>query len=882
MTTSDRTRTAERSPAWRDTAPPGRRAGRAAARRDDPRGEGGTARQPLGRSGHPGRGGGRRGRHPQRRTHAGRVRGRVGAQPGRRQHARPRSPHPRVRQRPGQPGRGGGRAGPPAPGGSRGVPARRPGARPRGVPDRVHHVRGDRLPGRDRLGRDLRPRAGRADGRRDRPGHGRARRAPGPVPGARRGPGLPVGSGRGDHRRGPVPGLDARRRLRPRAAGRGRAGHSQALRRLLGLPRRPQPRPGLDGPARAARRDPAAVRDRGRRRRRLGDELVLRRRRRARRRRLLAAHRGAAGRAGDSAAPSSPTTGRCRSWPPCTGSRPTPGGAGALALAAGIDVELPDTIGFGAGLVERVRSGEVPEELVDRAARRVLRQKVRARPARPGLDAGGARCRRRPVDLDSAANRALAREMAERSVVLLDAGTGCRCSARTGRRCAGWPRSGRAPPTRARSWAATPSPTTCCPAIPGSGSASRCRPRSTRCGPSCPASRSRYEQGCAVQGGDRSGFAAAVAAARDGRPVRRVRRRPGRPVRPGHLRRGLRRRGPAAARACRPTCSTSCSRPARRWSSSWSPAGRTRSARCAGRAALVQAFMPGEEGGAAMAGVLSGRVQPGGKLPVQIPRRPGGQPSTYLQPPLGSPESAGISPLDPTPLFPFGHGRSYTTFEVDDLRLDAAEIGTDGEFGATVRVRNTGERAGDEVVQLYLRDVLARVVRPVRQLAGFARVRLEPGEARDVRFRVHADRTALHRPRPGPGRRARRARGAGGDLGGRPALPGHRPDHRPAARWSGTTAGWTPLSTSDRPRARSRPERAGSENGGRCGRQGRRRVQQPGDAGDRGGVRRRFRRHGVQGAQRSQRRRAGDPRAGAGPAARSTTTLAAGPTPAGS
>jgi beta-glucosidase len=159
-------------------------------------------------------------------------------------------------------------------------------------------------------------------------------------------------------------------------------------------------------------------------------------------------------------------------------------------------------------------------------------------------------------------------------------------------------------------------------------------------------------------------------------------------------------------------------------------------------AALVQAFFPGEEGASAIAGVLSGRVQPGGKLPVQIPRRPGGQPGTYLQPPLGSPESAGISTLDPTPLYPFGYGRSYTTFEVDALKISAAEVPTDGEFTVSVRVRNTGPREGDEVVQLYLRDVLAQVARPVKQLAGFARVGLAPGEGAEVRFRVHTDRTA--------------------------------------------------------------------------------------------------------------------------------------------
>jgi len=144
-----------------------------------------------------------------------------------------------------------------------------------------------------------------------------------------------------------------------------------------------------------------------------------------------------------------------------------------------------------------------------------------------------------------------------------------------------------------------------------------------------------------------------------------------------------------------------------------------------------------------VAGVLSGRVQPGGKLPVQILRNAGGQPSTYLQPPLGSAESAGISNLDPTPLFPFGYGTSYTSFEVDDLRVSDTEVPTDGQFTVAVRVQNTGSRTGDEVVQLYLHDVEAQVARPLKQLTGFARVRLVPGEGMDVRFTVHADRTAF-------------------------------------------------------------------------------------------------------------------------------------------
>ena len=153
--------------------------------------------------------------------------------------------------------------------------------------------------------------------------------------------------------------------------------------------------------------------------------------------------------------------------------------------------------------------------------------------------------------------------------------------------------------------------------------------------------------------------------------------------------------------------------------------------------------MPGEEGGGAIAGVLSGRVEPVGRLPVQVPRA-AGRPAEHLPPAAaGRAESAGISSLDATPLFPFGHGRSYTTFTVDDLRISAAELPTDGEVTVTVRVRNTGERAGEEVVQLYLRDVLAQVARPMRQLAGFARVPLDAGGRGRRRFRLHADRTAF-------------------------------------------------------------------------------------------------------------------------------------------
>jgi hypothetical protein len=126
---------------------------------------------------------------------------------------------------------------------------------------------------------------------------------------------------------------------------------------------------------------------------------------------------------------------------------------------------------------------------------------------------------------------------------------------------------------------------------------------------------------------------------------------------------------------------------------------------------------------------------------VQVPRVRGG-PGTYLHPPLGG-DSRGISEVDPTPLFPFGHGLSYTTFRYDDLRLSASQIPSDGELTISCLVSNTGDHAAAEVVQLYLNDPVALVTRPVIQLAGFARVPLEPGQRARVSFRFHAERTSF-------------------------------------------------------------------------------------------------------------------------------------------
>ena len=158
-------------------------------------------------------------------------------------------------------------------------------------------------------------------------------------------------------------------------------------------------------------------------------------------------------------------------------------------------------------------------------------------------------------------------------------------------------------------------------------------------------------------------------------------------------------------------------------------------------AAIVTAFFPGEEGGPAIAGVLSGRVNPSGRLPVSIPATEGGQPATYLAAALGGP--TGVSNLDPTARFPFGHGLSYTSFAWSDARVDSDSITTSDTVRVSLQVTNTGERAGIENVQLYLHDPVASVVRPVNRLVGYASVPLEAGASATVSFEVSADLSAF-------------------------------------------------------------------------------------------------------------------------------------------
>ena len=151
-------------------------------------------------------------------------------------------------------------------------------------------------------------------------------------------------------------------------------------------------------------------------------------------------------------------------------------------------------------------------------------------------------------------------------------------------------------------------------------------------------------------------------------------------------------------------------------------------------AAVVHAWYPGEEGGHAVAELLWGDLNPSGRLPITFPLAEGQLPLSYNHRPTGRGDR--YLDLPGEPLFPFGFGLSYTSFAYTDLRVDPPETRT-GDVAIRCVVRNAGDRAGTEVVQLYLRDILATTSRPVAQLAGFTRVALAPGESREVTFRVN-------------------------------------------------------------------------------------------------------------------------------------------------
>jgi beta-glucosidase-like glycosyl hydrolase len=411
------------------------------------------------------------------------------------------------------------------------------------------------------------------------------------------------------------------------------------------------------------------------------------------------------------------------------------GDAAAQALVAGIDVELPTGTAYLEPLAERVRSGALPEEVVDRALERVLAQKAR-------LGLLGATAEDFPdidpdrIDLDPPAHREFAARLAEESVVLLR-NDGVLPLASPGRIAVVGPN---ADDTAALfgCYSFANHVLSQHPDVElGLDVASVLGAISAE----LPAAEIAHVRGSDVDTDDTSGFAAAVAAAEGAELCVAV-------VgdRAGLFGRGTSGEGCDADSLDLPGVQRQLVEAlldtgtpvvlvlltGRPYAVDWALD------RCA---AVVQAFFPGQEGAAAIAGVLSGRLNPSGRLPVSLPRSVGAQPYSYLHPKLGGASS--VSNLDTAPVRPFGHGLSYTTFEHTDLRVAASEVPTDGAIVASCRVTNTGDRAGADVVQLYATDPVASVTRPVVQLLGYARVQLDPGQSVDVTFDVPTQRLAF-------------------------------------------------------------------------------------------------------------------------------------------
>ena len=421
------------------------------------------------------------------------------------------------------------------------------------------------------------------------------------------------------------------------------------------------------------------------------------------------------------------------------------GEAAALALEAGIDIELPAGDAYLQPLVDRVRAGAVDERLVDRAVLRALSQKEELGLLDPDAFEGEPPT---AIDLNSSRHQELARRLAEESVVLLSNDGVLPLNS--------WPE----PPARV----AVVGPNAhraqalmgCYsfanhvlahhPELPlgfeiptvleGFGSAF------DRVGMALP--ELVFAEGCAVEGEDTSGFADAVAAA-EGADVAVV-------VvgdQAGLFGRGTVGEGNDSESLDLPgvqrqlvealmatgTPVVMVLLTGRPYAIGWALDGAG-----ARPGAVLQAFFPGEGGGLAVAEVVTGAVNPSGRLPVSMPRSAGAQPYSYLHPVLGGPSD--VTSTDSTPLRPFGFGLSYTRFAYSDLVVDAS-VASDGTFAAAVTVTNTGSVAGADTVQLYGHDVQGTIARPVAALLGYTRVELEPGASSRVTFSVPTTRFAF-------------------------------------------------------------------------------------------------------------------------------------------
>lgn len=418
-----------------------------------------------------------------------------------------------------------------------------------------------------------------------------------------------------------------------------------------------------------------------------------------------------------------------------------PADAARQGLEAGIDVELPSQDTFGAPLREAIEAGEVPEELVDLALARLLTQKEDLGLLDETFDGPEPTG---PVDLDPPHARDLARRLAEESLVLLsNDGTLPLAADETGTARPGPGKIAVIGPNADRFEALFGCYSFINHVLDHHPHAEKGIEAPTvleALRAQLPDSEITYARGCDVQELDRSGFEEAVALAAQSEIAVLVMG-----DHAGLFGRGTTGEGcdvdslelpgvqrdlvEAVLATGKPVVLVLVT--GRPYAVGWALE------RCA---AVVQSFFPGEEGGTAIARVLAGAVAPSGRMPVSMPRNAGSAPYSYLHPRLGGPTT--VTNLDTTPPVAFGHGLTYTCFERTNLSV-APEHGTQGVITASVEVRNTGRRAGTDVVQLYAHDPVASVTRPVAQLVAFTRVDLEPGQCARVTFEVPTTRVSF-------------------------------------------------------------------------------------------------------------------------------------------
>jgi beta-glucosidase len=416
------------------------------------------------------------------------------------------------------------------------------------------------------------------------------------------------------------------------------------------------------------------------------------------------------------------------------GLAPTMKEAGPLALKAGVDVGISYEDAYMGALVQNVREGKVPEALVDRAVRRILRQKMRLGLfERPLVDP-----ERAAAVVHAAEHQDLALRAAREGIVLLKNEGNVLPLRKDLREIAVIGPNADSARNQMGDYVAQvvlQDVTTL-----REGLRAKLEPRT----------KVRYVKGCDVIGDATDEIAAAVAAARQAEAAIVVLgenewQAPGKTGTDGEgydvASLDLTGRQEELLEAVHATGTPTVlvlvnGRPLSiRWAAEHVPA-------------IVEAWLPGERGGEAVADVLLGDHEPEGRLPITVPRHVGQLPVAYdykpskaywLREGWGKP----YADMSPEPLFAFGHGLSYTSFAYENLRVAPPSVGREGTVDVSVDVANVGTRPGKEVVQLYLRDPVASVVVPVQRLRGFEKVALGPGEKRTVRFTLRPEDLAL-------------------------------------------------------------------------------------------------------------------------------------------